>query len=379
MGLRESTEQMMTLPQQVSLLELAAHFQLLLKDAGLGIRQGIILQAENSETLGEFFDLAEQLGARVITGQRQMMLCYPNDRMVLIHFQRIYKEGILEEFLARRDITPVVAISGMLPTSLRNCGEVVCIAVGKEDDNQKEEMDEYKQFLDYAHEHPDIIYGWFKQFRTSLRYDQLKEVSRIRVSLETVAYALCGFFRKAHGEQEAKYRMLRLRKYVEWMCQAADNGQDDMDVVKDIQGCLFKFLDEHSEMWIGPIVQAGDRIKKATDAEAIMLYDSDFYFIPEKLLREACTPILNAVSFLRLKEALRETGCLVCNRTNIQNYTVKKLLWTTSGEVIRPRFLKMDKLMLDNTTQLTIEERSGEDVFGENGRQSVQNQQGISE
>ena len=96
-------------------------------------------------------------------------------------------------------------------------------------------------------------------------------------------------------------------------------------------------------------------------------------------MREACKPILQAVSFLRLKEALLESGCLTCNRTDIQNYTVKKLLWTCRGEAIRPRFLKMDRLMLDDTDQLTLEERSGEDVLGENCRQVMRNQKGISE
>ena len=112
MGVCEGTELLTALPQQVSLLILAAHFQFLLKDAGLGIRRGIILQAEDSETLGKAIDLAEQLGAEVITRQNQMLRPYPNDRAVLIPFLRVHREEKLEEFLARRDVIPVVAVGG---------------------------------------------------------------------------------------------------------------------------------------------------------------------------------------------------------------------------------------------------------------------------
>ncbi len=374
MGVCEGTELLTALPQQVSLLILAAHFQFLLKDAGLGIRRGIILQAEDSETLGKAIDLAEQLGAEVITRQNQMLRPYPNDRAVLIPFLRVHREEKLEEFLARRDVIPVVAVGGVLPGFLRGSGEIVRVADAKVDDGHEEEVEEHWHFLGYAHEHPNLIYDWFRQFRTSLRYGDLSEMSRIRISLEAAAYASCGFFRKAHGEKEAKHRMLRLRECAAWMCQAADNGEDEMDVIRDVQRCLFRFLDEHGEVKVAALTQAGNMFRNAADAENAVLYDSHYYFIPERLMREACKPILQAVSFLRLKEALLESGCLTCNRTDIQNYTVKKLLWTCRGEAIRPRFLKMDRLMLDDTDQLTLEERSGEDVLGENCRQVMRNQ-----
>lgn len=87
------------------------------------------------------------------------------------------------------------------------------------------------------------------------------------------------------------------------------------------------------------------------------MFDEEFYYIPEKILRKACESFRDSVSILSVKRALFDSGFLCCNDAKEGNYTVKKLLTNAYGCSFRPRFLKIKKEFFISGGSLGLEER----------------------
>lgn len=361
-------EMPLTRTHEAVFLSAVAHLQLLLADNGLRLSQGVVVQVRDGTSFNQIVNVLRCSGAVVITMPKQTVQRYPNDRLVVMPFRRTCRDATLEDFLMRQDITPAVIVGGILPDSLRFYGNVVCFD-GFTDTAEDIEsaLNEYKQFVEFTHARPDKICDWFRQFQTSLQYTWLKDNSEIRIALEAVIFAYWGFLRESHNEQDTNRRISELQSRIEKLCEFADSGEDEIDVISIVQECLSEYVDCH-KICVLSTSQSKSRFKTVREAESVILYDAEHYFVSENLLEKACMPVLSAVSFLKLKEHLLAAECLECNNTKVQNYTVKKLLLGANGEAIRPRYLKLNRLLLDDSDQLTLMERGDNNVSGDNCR-----------
>lgn len=91
--------------------------------------------------------------------------------------------------------------------------------------------------------------------------------------------------------------------------------------------------------------------------EELVMYDENYYYFSEKLLKKICLPIAQTVAFTQIKKELREAGVLVCNDCKNQNFTVKIACYDKqNARIVRKRFLKIEKEAVVSEEGLTLEE-----------------------
>ena len=103
----------------------------------------------------------------------------------------------------------------------------------------------------------------------------------------------------------------------------------------------------------------------------MILQDTDFYYVPEDLLKKACKSLLETISFLTIKKELCATGYLLKNEGSAENYTVKLLITNTAGFSCRPRFLKLKKELVESVRSLGFSKKGGELCIWGNFREDV--------
>lgn len=130
----------------------------------------------------------------------------------------------------------------------------------------------------------------------------------------------------------------------------------DMKCSDIVRRSLFDAIDTDESIVVGDFedITLG-RLRPEVDGERMILYDKQFVYLPEKLFDELIEMRVRGLSPRRIKHELWEEKKLICDSCG--GYTRKKRFMDADGNLIRKRFLTMDRDFIEDGEELRINER----------------------
>lgn len=371
MGVCEGNEHVETLNNDfLLLLNVMAEMRPFLKDERLALRNGIVVLAEDRS---DFVNIENKLLDAGGIMCKKIGKSTPNvlNHLIGIHeYSRFDKAEAILQFLAEEDFTPILLTCGLIPDYLDNGIVVIPIFEGKNIQVQKT-IQELQNFRQYAHRQPEILQRELKLFVTSDVYMRNEGGSSLNIVLEATVAVFCAIYRSDHTEQETEKRRTQLRKVISYYVNLTEEQGEEYEVLDAIKKSVENELDANPQILISPCDEIEGEIVKALGNSDVILYDEDWYYFPEKIMRQACKPLSEIISFLSLKRELYEAGMLYCNNVTAGNYTVKRMLTNSFGYTFRARFLKIRKDFFVPLGGLGLEERKRKCIWEAQEKKNV--------
>lgn len=340
------------------LVNVMAEIRPLLMDEGLDFGNGLTLFCEEKAASREIEEFFQSVGAGQCKTLGRSEWKVPNNRIGLHVFGRYEEERRIYEFLQEDTFTPVIIICGMLPDFLRAGQNLIVLEQGVEI-QQAAISQAFQGFCAYIRNNPQLLQ---RQIRLCKSAEFLRQGGKepLYISLEAAAEVFCGYFRESHDETQTKEMRISLHQAISQGMGLAECYAEDMESTDFIKKAVENYIDGNSWIRIGSVEEIDGELTKAVERNEAILFDGEFYYLPEKIFRSACELFRNAISVLGVKRALLESGFLCCNDAKEGNFTVKKLLTNVFGYSFRPRFLKIRREFFVSGNSLGLEERRRE-------------------
>lgn len=87
--------------------------------------------------------------------------------------------------------------------------------------------------------------------------------------------------------------------------------------------------------------------------DKLPLYDRNYYYIPETMLREICKSWTETISFTSLKSLLKSAGLIITQGNKRKYFTVKVQAVTVYGNTKLPHAVKIPRVNIDQLVQLS--------------------------
>ena len=341
---------------EIFLLSALAHLRVPLQSAGCEIREGVTLYLPNSGDVEKILDMLHKYGAVEEKKRKGENPQYANDKMVVVTYQPYYKEERMRAFLACRNYLPVLVVGGIIPMQLYSFPNIVYVDTQKiifHSTQEREKM--YDNFINYTHTHTPDMMEILKNFTE--RYLRNDEESHLETALLNMANLFYTYVGDCCCEYDTRKSDFILTKYrIRTMCRTMADLEGGEAVLDLVRRALDTFITRHAEIQGGTLDRIEGKLREAVVKKQAILFDDDFYYIPDGILREAIAEQKLGISLPAIKHALQLEGVLVCDGTK-NNFTVKKEIVTSYGEVHRDRFLKIKREKYDKDAEISLAER----------------------
>lgn len=338
------------------LLSAMAEIRPFLVDAGLALRHGLVIFAEDwrdcDKTEKELLNLGA-IECKTLGKKRSKV----RNHLVGIHrYMKTDKEEAVQEFLVEEEFIPVLLTYGMIPDFLENQAEILPVFKSGET-KMLDTLKEFELFRLYAHRNPDILQREIELFMTSQFYLQNEESSSLSIVLEATATVFCSLFRNWNTEQETNQRREKLKKVIECIVYSSEEYGEEYEFLEIVKRTVEEFIEENPQILICRYDEIEGEVINAVYNSTAILFDDEYYYLPDGILRKACEPILCAISLPRIKRQLFEEGYLHCANAKKGHYTVKKMVTNSYGIPLRVRFLKISREFFAPIGEMGLEER----------------------
>lgn len=312
---------------------------------------GIILVAEDQEEVEKIFNfLSKSSFSVVVTTEKERKISANNFEFVIKKFNRYEKMQKIIAFMESKSFLPVLLVVGILPEELE---EYNMVFRWKNFEYNFEKLQKNEKILyDFCVENTDYLIRRIKQFRSSKCIMKLRRMGKNKDSI--IWAAVIGevwkeIFRKDDmSEEEAEHWFYSYLKSAIHALEESDRLRACFDSDLAVRTCVLRAVEQ------GEIVV--NDIRNSQNLGNEILFDKNFYFIPEQLLKKICSPLLETASFVQIKKELRNSGMIESNDVD-GNYTVKVCCFNfDTGKTQRFRFLKIHKENLMTDEGLTLED-----------------------
>ena len=342
---------------EVFFLSALAHLRVPLQRAGYEIREGITLNLSNSEDVECVMDLLHMYGAVEEQLQRGMNPQHSNDKMVVVVYQPYYKEERMRTFLACRNYLPVLVVGGIVPMQLRSFPNIVYVDTQKISYRYAREREKmYKDFINYTHTHTADMMKILNDFaEKGLENDGGSHLETALLNVANLFHTYAGDCCCEYDTRKADF--ILTKDMLKTMCRAMADQEDGEVVLDLVRHTLKTFISRHAEIKFAALDEIEGELREAVAKKQAILFDDTFYYIPEGILRDAVAEQKLGISLPAIKYALQSEGILVCNGTK-NNFTVKKVIVNSFGEIRRERFLQIRRDKYDEDGKAGLAERS---------------------
>ncbi len=324
-------------------------FRFPLYQFGYELPMGIILVAENSSHTRKIErELVRAFKGAEIVKLNSRKEHTENFRMGVYRYKKGDKEDDLDRFLSEKDFLPIVIVGGVVPEKL--CGKGYIFKASFDTEEITEVEHEYRQLRNFLIEKTDYICQEIRVLKTSNIVEKYKKKGISSFAYYMLAVARVWWCLKCENIKEAAADQW-VSAFMESVIEAESDIErfsDFYSVKEAVRECVTQFIMKNDL----PVVN----IYNGMSTEKQVIYDEDFYFISESLLKSICTPLLNTVSFLQLKKEMEEDRMLITDKTP-GGYTVKKLIFSAeTGQTKRVRMLKLNKEDFVNSEGICLED-----------------------
>ena len=345
----------------LNLLFLSAQVYPLMQSLGLTPEQGVLVFAENMLIQSALVDALNKLDAKQVKIRAQKRESWRNYLLYFSLIQRSDREQDVLEFLDNDMAMHMLIATTYLPDYLmeRYSGEQLVfseehmILAGKQ-----QVYDKMNEVLLYIHQNSALVYRELRLFSEEANncVDCYADRKLWRM-LKAAVQVWCIFFRETHTEVETLSERRRLNKLVDYFAELPERFSSFDELAETVGALLLNYVNGQSNIIVGDVDNVDSKLAEAVQNQRGILEKGDFYYVPEEVLRSACKPIENVISFLKVKRSLYDEGYLGCNNVCGGNYTTKLLITNVYGYTCRPRFIKLRKDLVETATSIGFNRR----------------------
>ena len=327
-----------------------------MKSLDLSPEQGGIIYAENPKIQTALGNDLKKLGAKQVKIRAQKRELRRNYLLYFSLIQRSDREQDVLEFLDNDTAMHMLIASTYLPDYLmeRYSGEQLVLSEEHMIlDGKQPVYDKMGEVVLYIHQNSSLVYRELRLFSEEVNncVDCYTDRKLWRM-LKAAVQVWCTFFRETHTEEETLCERKRLNELVDYFAELPDRFSSFDEIAETVGTLLINYVNEQSDIIVGDADNVDSKLAEALQKKKVIFEKGDFYYVPEEVLRSACKPIENAISFLRVKQSLCDEGVLVCNNVRGGNYTSKLLITNVYGYISRPRFIKLRKELIESATSI---------------------------
>lgn len=311
----------------------------------INLDKGIVLIADDNENAMWLEDMfVEKFGAVHVKFGRGKKT-HPLNYQCGVKTYDIYdKEEKIVEFLEEDSFLPVVIVGGVVPEFL--IGRAYLFRCRASVNDFKRVAAAYIQYQKFVKNDTELVQKIILRKKNADIIQNEERYVKVQRCME-ITNDLWKHVNDAIGIKEIEVR----KEYDSYMKNAIeaisnmDEFEEGCDVCGAVRNCVIDFV-----MQGKCLVQNIKHVEKY-DLNCI-LYDEDFYYVPEQLLKIMCRSMLHTVSFLQLKQEMYADGMIECGKGLNSNYTIKKMI-SLSGE--RKRFIKIPRTYLLDEESMGLE------------------------
>lgn len=324
---------------------------------GCGMGKGIILIADDDDDARTVKTRLVQYLAAVeikFNSKKEKQPC--NYQMGVYKYDRCDNEKRVLDFLETQEFLPVVIVGGLIPENLIGRGYAFrCIW---SEQNSLNVEKKYKLFSDFVKRNKDEILNLMSEIgkneemtdvETILSY---KEIGRILVALVEIRKRI--YEKSGMAKTEITKNREVFVKMISETLQIMDSYEWDYDISDFVKEC---FIRQSKKGEIGISILNENKVE-GTVVNRI-LYDDDYYYVTDSVLRKICESYLQMVSLVQLKNEMYISGMLECDKGKDKCFTKKKVIWNPYGWSERIRFICIKKEVLMASDGMLLEDMWG--------------------
>lgn len=337
---------------QLRLISGLAFLRPLLRETGFDIDEGLVLLFDTKKIAQRFLAECVKNVNAIEVGSLKKNVNAENFEAGFHIFRSSDDPDLLVDFLRDKDFLPVLISGGKIPTCLEE-PYIIRISFEFFDNIIHDFSEEFNGFRNYVIQNVSLVVQRIKTVNLSQPLEMAAVDNEEVLILQTflaVGVIWYDFTQSVTPNQDFFNDFF-------WQCSAMvkkmRDFSDHVDLEDEIADLTFEYMENHPELQIISVEEVTDEGQKAIEACEAILFDDDFYYIPERLVKWICAPLLATKPVGVLKEELAKEGIIVCN---LDGYTVKKKYWTVDGNSNRMRAIKFVKDMLITREGLALEE-----------------------
>ncbi len=262
----------------------------------------------------------------------------------------------LEEFLMEEEFFPVVFVGNKIPSGSWDDNYFLRINTKEFQDEIESEEEEFRKFRKYTIANPMQIKAVLLKLDTSKAMEEYRveyEFLPIYKAMSAVGYVWRSFLWSTRNEKTAE---IFLNRYLHTCRGIVDKFRDyesTFEIQEEVNELTWDYVGAHVEVKFANVEMVGPKANQAMKADCAILYDEDYYYIPEKLMKQICAPLLKCLSVSELKGQLEKERLILCNG---EGFTVKKKFRTIDGVSGRCRAFKFVKEKLISPDGFRLED-----------------------
>lgn len=345
----------------LSLLFLSAQVYPLMQSLGLTPEQGVLVCTENLQIERTLVNDLKKLGAKQVKIRAFKKESMRNYLLYFSLIQRCDRETDVLEFLDEDMAMKMMFVPIYLPDYLIEQYDGTYLVFSEEQMISKGKQQIYDQMsetISYIHQNSSLVYRELRLFSEEANnYMDCYAGGKLWLMLKAAVPVWSTFFRETHTEEETLYERRRLNELVDYFAELPERFSSFDEIGETVGTLLLNYVNEQSDVIVGDADYVDSKLADAIQRKQGILEKGDCYYVPEELLRSACKPIENVISFLKVKRSLYDEGYLMCNNVHGGNYTTKLLVTNVYGYTCRPRFIKLTKDLVESATSIGFNRR----------------------
>lgn len=304
----------------------------------------------------------------------QFAKCYSSDAVMIakigkkIKTPENYKAGLhlynvkdeedsTMDFLMQENFLPVVVIGGVVPAFLKSYSYIFRIEDSDMEDVRNTSFnDEFLAFKTFVVQNIKVVQSSLERLKSSNaieEYDGDPEFRRLYETITAVGEIWRIFIREKQNEKETENFWAAYLDCAKRQIRKIPEFDGAYELAQTVSRMIWKYIDEHPEVEVGSIDMVDGRLEAAIQNEMAILYDMDFYYVSEKLVRKSCISLMETLSFVELKRKMRDEGIICCAS---DEYTIKKYYTNVYGIQKRKRFLRFNREFLLSEDGMQLED-----------------------
>ena len=344
------------------LLVISAQLHPLMQNLGLCSEHGVIVCVENPKIQSVLVNDLKKLGAKQVKVKTFKNEAKRNYLLYFTQIQRCDREQDVLDFLDSDMTMNTLITAAYLPDYVTEQYNEDWLIFSEECMVESGEYRMHEQMnrgIAFIRENPSLVYRELRLLAEEAKNrEECYASGKLWLMLKAAARVWCMFFRETHTEDESLYERQRLYEVVDYFADLPERFSAFDEIGDSVVYLLINYVNEQSDIVVGAADKVDSKLADAIERKQGILEKGDCYYVPEELLRSACKPIENAVSFLKVKRSLYAEGYLVCNNVRGGNYTTKLLVTNVYGYTCRPRFIKLRKELVESATTIGFRRNS---------------------
>lgn len=327
-----------------------AFVQFLIRFYGYGLDKGIILLTDDDESA-----VFVRIKLKFYLEAVEMKLNKKNEDQPLnyqmgVHvYNKFDNERDLIDFLEESSFLPVVIVGGIIPECL--IGKAYIFRCNPTERDFAETKTTNQALTEWIKEHLNETKNVIRTTVKNPYWDDMEHSDKGKYRL---FYTNLVIVKKLQMLSEEKTPSEEVKAFSQKVFDSIKNMEyyeGEYDIRDAIKPCFLKQIAKEN---VG--FEHFEKNIALDEIENKILYDDKYYYITEPLLRKLCAPLLESVSFLQLKHEMVKAGLVDCDGAGIQNFTKKKVVWSSDGHSERVRFVWMNKEPLMSEENLALED-----------------------